>query len=134
MDKPKDTIRFLDNFDVALSLDNRADHGRQVTSVDISIQPLVFRVSFHDILLINSIINRAIEMSNRATVTPSVPSPNPAVLPNPTKSSLARKPSQSGSTNRGTSQRRLSVGAQSLKAQVIMAKETVRIFAPYDPS
>lgn len=120
MDKPKDTIRFLDNFDVTLSMDNRADRGRQVTSIDINMQPLVFRVSFHDILLINSIINRAIEMSNRATVPLPAPPAQPLA-----KTSMVRKPSQTSTTRPAAGARRLSVGNREIKAQVIMSKETV---------
>ena len=123
MDKPKDTIRVLDNFDITLSMDSRADLGRQVTSIDIAIQPLVFRVSFHDIILINSIINRAIEMSNRGTVP--VPPSAPLVISN--KASVVRKPSQTSTNNASPGARRLSVGNRELKAQVIMSKETVSL-------
>ena len=65
MDRPKENIRFLDNFDLTVSLDNRLDGGRQLTAIEIGVQPLVLRVSFRDIFLINSIVNRAIEMSNQ---------------------------------------------------------------------
>lgn len=123
MDKPKENIRFLDNFDISLSLDSRADAGHQVTSIDIGIQPLVLRVSFRDILLVNSIVNRAIEMSNRSTTSPSSPPPSRPQL-QPTTSGKRLKPD---ATRRSMSRSRRKSSVGQLQAQVIVSKETVRI-------
>lgn len=53
MNKPKDTLRFLDNFDLALSMDSRMSAARQVTSIEVDVEPLVLRVSFRDIMLVS---------------------------------------------------------------------------------
>ena len=46
MDRPKENIRFLDNSDLTVSLDNRLASGRQLTAIEIGVQTLVLRVSF----------------------------------------------------------------------------------------
>ncbi|ORY90221.1 hypothetical protein BCR35DRAFT_261800 [Leucosporidium creatinivorum] len=127
MDKPKETIRVLDNFDITLSLDSRADAGRQVTNIELGIQPLILRVSFRDILLINSILSRAIELSNR---TPPAPPEEPPARPSlkaATGASSNRKVSRSrhDPSRRSVSSRRRPSNA-GLKAQVIVTKETLR--------
>ncbi|CEH13766.1 Vacuolar protein sorting-associated protein [Ceraceosorus bombacis] len=66
MDRPKDSLRFLDNFDLTLSLDSRGSGSRQVTSIEVDVEPLVLRVSFKDIMLISSVVNKAIELSNQS--------------------------------------------------------------------
>ncbi|GAA6031882.1 hypothetical protein JCM8097_003317 [Rhodosporidiobolus ruineniae] len=125
MDKPKENIRVLDDLDITLSMDSRADGGRQVTSIDIGVQPLILRVSLRDIFLINSIINRAIELSNR-NAPPPAPEEEPAaptleVVPSGrsrAKSNASRRKSQSGLSKPNKQ--------ELLKAQVIVTKETLR--------
>lgn len=128
MDKPKETIRVLDNFDISLSLDSRADGGRQVTNIDLGVQPLILRVSFRDILLINSILNRAIEMSNRTP--PAPPEEQPArptldALPAATSNRKVARSRHDPSRRSVSSRRRPSNSG--LKAQVIVTKETVSL-------
>ncbi|UZJ53507.1 hypothetical protein CBS101457_002827 [Exobasidium rhododendri] len=68
MDRPKDTLRLIDNFDIALSLDCRAGSesmGRVNTSIEINVDPIVLRVSIRDLLVISEVVNKAIEMSNK---------------------------------------------------------------------
>ena len=123
MDRPKENIRFLDNFDITVSLDNRVDTGRQLTAIEIAVQPLVLRVSFRDIFLIKSIVNRAIEMSNRNAEVQEVPAP--PLPPPPKLGASGRTVSRSDPSRRSFSHRRRS-SAAALQAQVIVTKETVR--------
>ncbi|KAK4050444.1 Vacuolar protein sorting-associated protein 13 [Microbotryomycetes sp. JL201] len=125
MDKPKETLRVLDDFDVTLSMDSRADAGRQNTDIDISVQALILRVSFRDIMLINSILTRAIELSNRtpdpaalpdAVEAPQKPPPPPPTQPNSRKVSKSR-PELERSRNSSVHKRRAS-NATTLKAQL----------------
>ncbi|GJN91455.1 hypothetical protein Rhopal_004478-T1 [Rhodotorula paludigena] len=110
MDRPKENIRVLDDVDIMLSMDSRSDGGRQVTNIDVGVQPLILRVSFRDILLINSIINRAIELSNRSNPPPP-PAEEPAALEVESNGkSAATKPSKEAL----------------VQAQVIVTKETLR--------
>ncbi|KAH8926014.1 hypothetical protein BT69DRAFT_1239533 [Atractiella rhizophila] len=64
MDRQKDQIRFLDNFDVSLSMDSRSEGLRIITSVDLRLTELVLRVSYRDVLLIQRIVNKAAELSS----------------------------------------------------------------------
>jgi len=130
MDRPKENIRVLDDVDLILSMDSRIDGGRQVTNIDIGVQPLILRVSFRDILLINSIVNRAIELSNRnqppapPDETPARPAlestPSGKVRPRSKSDATSRRKSRSGATTTKASREAL------LQAQVIVTKETVR--------
>lgn len=57
-----ESVRFLDDVDLTLSLDNRATDAHRSMDVEVSAQPIVFRASYRDINLITSIINKAIEL------------------------------------------------------------------------
>ena len=67
MNKPKDTVRFLDNFNLTFSMDSRAMGLRQKTSIEVDVEPLVLRVAYRDIMLISSVINKAIELSSQSS-------------------------------------------------------------------
>lgn len=126
MDKPKDTIRVLDDLDLTVSMDSRADAGRQVTSIEAAIEPVILRVSFRDILLINSIINRAIELSNRSNASPPAEAPNQKALETTTSGPKTRGRSKSEVTRGTKTQGSNRITDASLRAQVIVSKETVR--------
>ncbi|BGP21450.1 Vacuolar protein sorting-associated protein 13 [Rhodotorula toruloides] len=126
MDRPKENIRVLDDVDVILSMDSRTDGGRQVTNIEVGVQPLILRVSLRDIFLINSIINRAIELSNRGSPTPEE---QPA---RPDLESLQSGKVRTRSKSDAATRRRSVPGASKLvredlvTAQVIVTKETLR--------
>ena len=127
MDKPKDTIRVLDDLDVTVSMDSRADAGRQVTSIEAAVDPVILRVSFRDILLINSIVNRAIELSNRSNPPPaSETSGRPALETSPS-GAKSRGRSKSEVTRMTRAQTSSRVTDAALRAQVIVSKETVSL-------
>lgn len=68
MDRPKDTLRLVDNFDIAMSLDSRGTEGIQKqssTNIEIHIDPIVLRVSLKDLIMISNVVNKAIELSNK---------------------------------------------------------------------
>jgi vacuolar protein sorting-associated protein 13A/C len=66
MDKPSDGVRFLDDLDLTLSMDNRRWTAQQMSSIELTLQPVVFRVSYRDINLITAIVNKAIELSTKS--------------------------------------------------------------------
>lgn len=66
-----DSARFLDNVDLTFSLDSRSTASQQLTSIEISAKPIVFRASYHDINLIMNITNRALEMYGNTANTRS---------------------------------------------------------------
>ncbi|THV04954.1 vacuolar protein sorting-associated protein 13 [Dendrothele bispora CBS 962.96] len=66
MGKPSDTVRFLDEFDLTFSYDNRTSASQQMTSIELNAKPIVFRASYRDIKLITAIVNKAIELSSKS--------------------------------------------------------------------
>ncbi|KAJ7492621.1 vacuolar protein sorting-associated protein 13 [Mycena latifolia] len=63
MGKPSESVRFLDDVDLTFSLDSRSSSGQQMTSMEISAKPIVFRASYRDINMIMTIVNKAVELS-----------------------------------------------------------------------
>ena len=129
MDKPSDSVRFLDDLDLTLSMDNRQWAAQQMSNIEITLHPVVFRVSYRDIHLITTIVNKAIELSTKSqsSVTNGVPK---------SKSSLA---SRTKITDRQATPRSPSVVTRSRATidtletpQVVSTKEQVRVY--YNPS
>ncbi|CCL98963.1 uncharacterized protein FIBRA_00971 [Fibroporia radiculosa] len=50
-----ESVRFMDDVDLTMSLDSRASSSQQLTSLEVSLKPLVFRASYRDINLITDI-------------------------------------------------------------------------------
>ncbi|PWN25799.1 DUF1162-domain-containing protein [Jaminaea rosea] len=68
MNRPKDSsLRLLDNFNLALSMDTRSSATRQTTSIEVHVDPLVLRVSPGDVFLLSSVVNKAIELSAKSS-------------------------------------------------------------------
>lgn len=61
-----ESVRFMDDVDLTLSLDSRSNSSQRSTSLDVSVKPIVFRASYRDINLITTIVNRALELYNRS--------------------------------------------------------------------
>lgn len=72
MGTTSESVSFLDEIDLTLSLDSRKSLGHQIMSIEIAIKPIVFRASYRDINLITAIMNRAIEISTRSTGSTAV--------------------------------------------------------------
>jgi vacuolar protein sorting-associated protein 13A/C len=67
MGSSSEVVRFLDDVDMTFSLDTRASSSSQrMTSIEITSKPIIFRASYRDINLISSIVNKAVELSNRS--------------------------------------------------------------------
>ncbi|KAH9849745.1 vacuolar protein sorting-associated protein 13 [Lenzites betulinus] len=62
MGKPAESVRFLDDVDLTFALDSRTSAAHQSTSIEVAAQPIVFRASYRDIMLITTIVNKAIEL------------------------------------------------------------------------
>lgn len=65
MDNQKEMIRLLDDFDTTLSIDSRAQGDRITSSIDLEVQPIVLRVSYRDVLLVQRVVQKAIDLSNK---------------------------------------------------------------------
>ncbi|WWD17860.1 hypothetical protein CI109_102304 [Kwoniella shandongensis] len=71
MDRPNDRVKFLDDLSVALSLDTRRRGSQQMTSFEVEIpDPIIFRASYTDIMLITDIVNKATAVATKALAPP----------------------------------------------------------------
>ncbi|CAI2166885.1 9593_t:CDS:10 [Funneliformis geosporum] len=86
MDKREDSpLRFIDNFNIAMTLDTRASRpGQQLTDINIEVGPLTLRLSYRDVLLIMSIVNKVSELSSQSSSPPPEKEnkPGPASIDN----------------------------------------------------
>jgi vacuolar protein sorting-associated protein 13A/C len=66
MDKRAETLlRFIDNFNFAMTLDTRTTKpGQQLTNINVDVGFLTLRLSYRDVLLITSIVNKVSELSS----------------------------------------------------------------------
>ncbi|KAG6813789.1 hypothetical protein H0H92_007201 [Tricholoma furcatifolium] len=62
MGNPLETVRFLDDVDFTLSLDSRSSLLQQMTSIEVSVKPIIFRASYSDLNMISSIVNKALSL------------------------------------------------------------------------
>lgn len=67
MGKGADDVRFLDEVDMTVTLDSRNSSAHQMTSIDITSKPIVFRASYRDIQLIMTITNKALAAYNQSS-------------------------------------------------------------------
>lgn len=61
MGEKMETVKFLDDFDMTLSLDSRSSVSHQKMNIELSAKPIIIRASYRDINLITSIMNKAFE-------------------------------------------------------------------------
>lgn len=71
MGASSESVRFLDEVDLTLSLDSRASESQQMSSIEISMRPIVFRASYRDINLITTIVNKALELYSKSVQSQS---------------------------------------------------------------
>jgi vacuolar protein sorting-associated protein 13A/C len=115
--------RILDDVDLTLTLDSRTLSSHQMTSVDLTFKPIVLRASYRDIMLILTIVNKAIDAYGKQTsVVSSSKTTRPSLATStPGASRSSGGPAQSIISNRGqTSESPLGT------AHVVLSKEQVR--------
>lgn len=124
MHAPEEQVRFLDDVDITLALDSAKEAGHMQTNIELTTQPVIFRASFTDILLITDVVNKAIALSARTPLDQldkGVP-----ISPKRMRSdsvSVARTQTHSRRPSK-------SVAGQSRKAvhtQVLTSRENVRV-------
>jgi vacuolar protein sorting-associated protein 13A/C len=120
MGRPEDA-RILDDVDLTLTLDSRTLSSHQMTSVDITVKPIVLRASYRDIMLILTIANKAMVAYGRQTSTgPGPEPPHPSVAAS--KTGARRVSGGSAQGTRPTQPNNLPLGT----AHVVLSKEQVR--------
>ncbi|KAL9100888.1 MAG: hypothetical protein Q9163_003799 [Psora crenata] len=74
-------LRILDDFSVAISMDNRSQGKHSsLTSISVDVEPLVLRLSLRDILLALQIVNKASEMASNISGTDGTVDAEPAKI------------------------------------------------------
>jgi vacuolar protein sorting-associated protein 13A/C len=63
MGQPDESVRFMDDIDVTLSMESKRAGAMQRTNIEIMAKPVVFRASQRDINLILSIVTRATQLA-----------------------------------------------------------------------
>jgi vacuolar protein sorting-associated protein 13A/C len=63
MGQPDESVRFMDDIDVTLSMESKRAAAMQRTNIEITAKPVVFRASQRDINLILSIVTRATQLA-----------------------------------------------------------------------
>lgn len=117
MGQVSDSVRFLDETDMTFSLDSRTSTQEHMTSMELSMKPIVFRASYRDINLIMAIVNKAIALYGESA------SASPSAAP-ATQSSKTTSGPQSKYSARSQVQ---PVG----QARVLMSKEQVKLLHLY---
>ncbi|KZO93498.1 vacuolar protein sorting-associated protein 13 [Calocera viscosa TUFC12733] len=127
MDKASERVRFLDDIDVTLTMDSRATEGRQMTSIEATVQPIIFRASYRDINLITSIFTRAMELQDRSEAERAEKQRTMSKSGH-ISTTVQRKPSQGVATRKSHKTRasRSSRRSVSKRPQVLMAKEQLK--------
>ena len=89
-----DSVKFLDDLDLKLTLDSQFSTSQQTMSIEIGCTPVVFRASYRDINLITSIVNKAIELYTKSQQSKSAPKQGDHLSLRPSDTSATRRPSQ----------------------------------------
>ncbi|KAJ9050363.1 Vacuolar protein sorting-associated protein 13 [Entomophthora muscae] len=78
MNKRESTsLRFIETFDVVLSMDDRvAKPGHRLTNIAVDVKPLIFRLSYRDVMLISDIVNKFSQLTYAAD-TDALPAESP---------------------------------------------------------
>ncbi len=113
--KPAESVRFLDDLDFTLTLDSRSSASHQSTSIEVTALPIVFRASYRDIMLIMTIVNKAIELYGKSSQSDQDKGAS--------EKALSRPAMQSRKVSRPTTSRTQPIGS----ARVVMNKEQVYI-------
>ena len=109
MNNPAEQVRFMDDLDLNFAMDSRQSTNEHRTSIEMDSKPIVFRASYRDILLITSIANRAMELSEKSSnISAADDKPRPSLY----SSDRARLPDRRN--------------ILSQEPRVIMSKEQVR--------
>ena len=123
MGKSTESVRFLDDVDIKLASESRMETNKQFTGVNVSIdQELIFRTSYRDILLITSIVNKALALFSSSDGSGTADAKQ-AAFDNATSAMVSRTQTDNGPSSSYANSRSKS----SFAAKVIMTTEEVNI-------
>lgn len=118
MGERMETVKFLDEFDLTLSLDSRSSASQQMMNLELSAKPIVIRASYRDISLITNIFNKAFERLGSSSSTGGSSDQRVGTMRSQKTTLLSRS----------TRSREQPIG----KARVRMTKQQVRIRKLYE--
>lgn len=136
MDRPNETLRFLDEIDIVLSMDSRQVSSHQTTDIELNIQPIIFRASYRDILLITDIVNKAIAIASSATKAEEEAQQGVDRSPDKEKETIVhlqpvrtrqRADTRTSRASFSTSGRRLTGVTRTEKPKILLSTEHVRL-------
>lgn len=120
MSKQVDAVRFLDEVDIKMASESRTELNKALTRISLQVeQELVLRMSYRDILLINSIVNKAISLFSGTNSNND--DSRQSAFDDATASAVSRRdiiPRTSAALSRGSSK-------TALHAKVVMTTEEV---------
>jgi vacuolar protein sorting-associated protein 13A/C len=117
-------VRFVDEFEISVSMESHTSANHNITSIVIDLQALVLRVSYLDISIITNVVNHAIELMGSSEPPASPTDENPqreetediGDIPD----ALA-PPAESRSMNTSGLKKRTSI-----EPYIVMSRETVK--------
>lgn len=125
MGHQSDSVRFLDDVDITLSLDSRKTESQEMIRIELHCNPIVFRASYRDINLIMSIVNKAITSANSSGNAINATKPQMATRKSSALTMHPSKVQQSSMVRPGSARRVSSKFSSSEGAKAIMSKEHV---------
>ena len=133
MGKRVESVRFLDDVDIKMASESHSELNRQVSNFTVLVeQEFVFKTSYRDVLLITSIVNRAISLFSNSGEA-NVVETKQAAFDNATSAVVSKtnRPSRVSEDSRSQSRQVLSRSGRSkssMKPKVIMTTEEVRVY------
>ncbi|KAI7863890.1 hypothetical protein BDF14DRAFT_1998124 [Spinellus fusiger] len=125
------SVDFVEVFDVNMSMDSSLPSpGHNITIIQLAIQPIVLRLSYHDAMLILEIVNKAMELVGSATTpTQQGQSPSSGVyLIDEEESSESAKNAQAQPLqirNNTTSQSNALGKSKAVEPYIVLSKESL---------
>jgi vacuolar protein sorting-associated protein 13A/C len=68
--KSEATIRFIEDFEISMSMESHTSANNNITSIVIDITALILKLSYLDIMVISKVVNRALELLGQSNSAP----------------------------------------------------------------
>lgn len=69
--KSEASIRFVEDFEISMSMESHTSANNNITSIVIDLTALILRISYLDITVISTVVNRALELLGQSTSPPA---------------------------------------------------------------
>ncbi|CAG8552629.1 14898_t:CDS:10 [Dentiscutata erythropus] len=128
MDKRESTLlRFIDNFDLSLTMNTQSSKPeQQITDINVEIGALILRVSYRDVLLILSIVNKVSELSSQPSSSAATKQPETTVESPIDNVRPSNTPSRSFNYNTLTTTKKSSNSSKS-RVTPVVSRESLKV-------